>query len=682
MQDRITDTMIEVQEDVAMVSPTGGDPFRKRAYFLKPIVASSIDEPSPELSQCFTSLPSGFEPKKLVLEIRGWRLDHKGLKTWVEHLALTHQGTWKRAGIYDALFNSMCEIRKKNDLVRGLGEKWCCDTNTFIFDWGEATISLEDVMVLGGFSVLGDSVFNPLESRELREVENRLEEVRRGFQNNGGQGWGVAYTDLWMKEFMNSGSDLEHEAFLVFWLSRYVFHDARNSVNKAVFSIAIRLARGIPIALAPAVLANIYRDLGMLKRSIAASNELKVTIKSTFHLVQVWAWERFLELRPRPNGIRNAEPRLARWDKVLGLNVGNLRSVLDSAGEGFLWRPYAIAIENWKLPKYFVEKEKWVVVGPSLNDDELLSFSICLRVNELVGFGTKQQYLPHRVAMQFGYDQDIPGFVAPLIHNTNMTWKQYLKELEYVILYIPSRLSEADASTRYLKWWKESMAGLKHRSMSPQKKAREAVNEIYDVSIPCIRSPKKAEVLVQVSSGRNVYEGNDSLVPPGFPPKRYRLEVGDPMDDDDLTISEALKIRKKHKTVETRKGSDCEKLSADHDQILASSIADEYSVNTMTSEIFENDLGKVVTWGGKGKRKLRKVSIIIGNECPSSTSPVEEQECASLSSSFERPEYACSRSVFEKPEYACSSSFAKRVSQLKSKVTMLEKIVEVLKSRT
>lgn len=32
------------------------------------------------------------------------------------------------------------------------------------------------------------------------------------------------------------------------------------------------------------------------------------------------------------------------------------------------------------------------------------------------------------------------------------------------------------------------------------------------------------------------------------------------MDNDDLTILESLKIRKKHKTIETRKGSDSEKL--------------------------------------------------------------------------------------------------------------------------
>lgn len=365
-----------------------------------------------------------------------------------------------------------------------------------------------------------------------------------------------------------------------------------------------------------------------------------------------------------------------------------MRSVLDSAGEGFMWRPYAIAIENWKLPGYFLEEEKWVRVGHGLNEDELLSFAICLRVNQLVGFGTNntiEQYLPHRVAMQFGFDQDIPCFIAPLNCNSNITWKQYLKELENARLYIPSRLSEADTSTRYFKWWKESVAGIEHKSMPPKKKARKVVDEINDATIPCICSPKNPKELVQISAGRKVYEGNDSLVPPGFPPKWHRLEAGDPMDEDDLTLSEALRIRKKHKTVETRKGSESEKLSV-QDQISASLIADESSVNTTKSERLEKEvaLSKVLTWGGKGKRKPKKVTSrkarnpnnndmasIIGNECPSS------------SSLFEKQEYASSGCLFEKLECASSSSsFEKRVSELKSRVNRLEKVVEVLKAKT
>ncbi|KAK9938448.1 hypothetical protein M0R45_015184 [Rubus argutus] len=83
------------------------------------------------------------------------------------------------------------------------------------------------------------------------------------------------------------------------------------------------------------------------------SNELKTSdgvlnlhLKSPFQLVQVWAWVRFLELRPVPNVINYGEPRSARWTQINSLEVENLRRVLDSAGDAFLWRPYAMAVDN------------------------------------------------------------------------------------------------------------------------------------------------------------------------------------------------------------------------------------------------------------------------------------------------------------------------------------------------
>ncbi|KAI9185494.1 hypothetical protein LWI28_007896 [Acer negundo] len=138
---------------------------------------------------------------------------------------------------------------------------------------------------------------------------------------------------------MDSGSEIEHEAFLAFWLSRFVL-PASSIIVKAIFPIAIHLARGTRIALAPAVLAHIYRDLSLLKEKIVAlaqldhfeieqdSNAVAITLHSPLQLVQIW--ERFLELRPKPKLIQLGEPRFAQWHKTM-LRVENVRTVLDSA---------------------------------------------------------------------------------------------------------------------------------------------------------------------------------------------------------------------------------------------------------------------------------------------------------------------------------------------------------------
>lgn len=648
------DIMFEEKEEL-MVSPTGGDPFPKKAYYLKPVVSSSIDKPATKFpTESFSSLPSHFEPKEWPLEvdIPGWRA--KGQKddwnAWVDQLAPVHQSTWKAAGIYEAIINSTYEIRRKNELVYGFAEKWCSETNTFIFPWGEATITLEDIMVLGGYSVLGDFVLSPLESTELKEIEDKLNEERTEFNK------GVSKkpsTSLWLKKFMNSGSLLEHEAFLSFWLSRYVFPDAHSTIQKHVFPIAIHLARGTRIALAPAVLASIYKDLSLLKRAMVDSSKLKtgcdaikLSIKSPFQFVQIWAWERFVELSPNPSIINFGQPRLARWDKVSGVEVENMR-VLDSAGDGFKWRPYALTIENLQLPKYYPVEEIYVSDCWGL-DDELHSFFRCLRVSELAGFGTIEQYLPHRVAMQFGFDQDIPCLVARSNQSSDVAWDHYMKDIQNARLYVPSRLSKADISTRYLKWWKESVSGLKNFTIPKLKKSKcirgssswakpapldpgsapkkvvegsKKRKKINDFTL-CSVSVPDSEKLGLVSKRKK--EDNDSLVLPRFPPKCCMPEAGASVDKDGLMLAEIRKHCKKQRKV--------------NPQSLASSIG-EGSVGTMKSErLVTEDLSNEVLSGGcKAEKNLKtvmrsnarssdnKMASIVYNECVSSSSLIEKQ---------------------------------------------------------
>ncbi|XP_024159991.1 uncharacterized protein LOC112167236 [Rosa chinensis] len=368
--DRPPDTMVEEKEEL-MVSPTGGDPFHKIAHFLKPIVPSSVFKFP---NESFSSLPSHFGPRECPLEVEfpGWRIQlQEDWTAWVDRLASLHQSTWKKAGIYEAIFNSTYQIRRNTELIYGLAEKWCSETNSFIFAWGEATITLEDLMVMGGYSVLGESIFNLLENRELKEIEEKLNEVRTEINRGASR---RPSASLWLKKFKNNGSELEHEAFLVMWLCR------------------------------------------------------------------------------------------------------------------------------------------------------------CLRASELSGFGTIEQYLPHRVAMQFGFDQDIPCVVARSNQSSDRAWNHYIKKFGNASLYVPSRFLKAYISTRYLKWWKESMLGLK-KTITPKLKKSKCIGgsqmrakpapvhpgsapkkavegskkrkKNHDFILPSVSNPKYSEKLELLSKGRN-----------------------------------------------------------------------------------------------------------------------------------------------------------------------------------
>ncbi|XVF77518.1 hypothetical protein PTKIN_Ptkin14bG0051000 [Pterospermum kingtungense] len=368
--------------------------------------------------------------------------------------------------------NSMYKIERNNDLVFGVAEKWCHETQSFVFSWGEATITLEDVMILGGYSVSGSPVFTPVETEEMRDTWKKLEDARKEFIQGSGK---KVHHCPWMRKFMNSDSQIEPEAFLALWLSRFVLPTCFDVVVKSVFPIAIHLARGTRIALAPAVLANIYRDLSWLKQNIVASTqlesncndqniELAITISSPLTLVQVWIWERFLDFRPKPNLIESGEPRLALWHG-LKCKVQNVRSVLDSAKERFDWRPYVRKITNCDGPKFCGDKAMWISINSSL-DDELLSFARCLRASELVGLDCMEQYLPHRVALQFGLDQDIPCCVSRSNDSPEIAWSNYNKSACGEKLYIPSRIFEGHVTNRYSDWWKLTMMSLQLRGRS------------------------------------------------------------------------------------------------------------------------------------------------------------------------------------------------------------------------
>ncbi|XP_047266872.1 uncharacterized protein LOC124897696 [Capsicum annuum] len=146
---------------------------------------------------------------------------------------------WKAAGIYDSIMGSVYKVYIDKVLIFGLVERWCCETNTFMFPWGEATVTLEDMMILGGFDVLGGPV-------------------------------------LWLNILMDSGRDTELETFLSLWLSRFVFPgNEYGKIGRHVFPIAVNFTRGTRLALDPAVLASIYKDLSLLKQTMimASSNE-------------------------------------------------------------------------------------------------------------------------------------------------------------------------------------------------------------------------------------------------------------------------------------------------------------------------------------------------------------------------------------------------------------------------
>ncbi|XP_010276135.1 PREDICTED: uncharacterized protein LOC104610961 [Nelumbo nucifera] len=478
-----SDTIVDEREET-MVSLTGGQPTLRMARFLKPSTGypgEAVQVPSVPL--LFDTAASGLPKWPIKIAFKGWRWRNpQKWKEWIEGLHPHYGDVWKDVGIHEAIRSSACQIRRDGELILRLVEFWCPETNTFVFPWGEATITLEDVFVLGGFSILGESVTGSL-PEELAAIGEEMNKERRKFSKTKARK--ASHSD-WMNYFMGRGGESEHVAFLSLWLSKFVFPAPPfKTVSSDVFPISIRLAKGTPLALAPAVLASIYRDLRILKEQVltaAASTDsadeskdgVPFAVWAPLQLVQMWAWEHFPVLRPTPNPLNQGKPRAAQWQDLKSeVEPETVRSVIASLPENFLWRPYvANLVSNWKPPSFYKEQEGWFLDCPDLNT-ELRSFARCLKACELVGLKCIEQYLPHRVAMQFGIDQDLPGRFTRCNATWEDAWRTYDNPRRYARFYIPARLFESDVTMRYLEWWKQ-MKNPPPPERSPQREGNTA----------------------------------------------------------------------------------------------------------------------------------------------------------------------------------------------------------------
>ena len=459
--------------------------------------------------------------------------------SWVEKLLPSFESSWKKNSIFEPIVASTFEIPRCYDTLFALAEKWCPETSSFLLPWGEVTITLEDVMVLGGYSVLGDSVLCSCNTEEMCEIEKDLSEVRKVIMQTKAKKAGQQH---WMEFWMGKGGTLEHEAFLSLWLSRYVLpSNSVGTIQKSVFPIAIHLARGTKIALAPAVLARIYRDLRLLKEKMETfgvqgeGNLKRINLWAPLQLLQMWVWERFPKLSPMPNITFDGQPRSARWSKPKIPRKNDVSLVIDSAKESFKWRPYCASRDNCSvLAKFYSEDPKWVLASSTI-DSVLQSYARLIRASYLVGLDCIEPYLPHRVSMQFGFDQDIPGAFSQLKSSTpEISWNNYSRPVKDVKLYIPSRLCVSGVTMRYSEWWKNSNF--------PEEDAKPGIAIVSQCSLD--RSERMRVKL----------ENNEAHIPPGFEPigKRIALEgqegtqvcssqgldPEDDSDDDTLTLSQ------------------------------------------------------------------------------------------------------------------------------------------------
>lgn len=460
----VEESTVPVVSDVA---DAAAKPYVRPALFLRPRAGDGAPAPAPPGD------PGPVLPRGIEAEFMGWAGVPRLWPEWVAKLRRRHEPLWREVGILGGILASTCRVRHHHHerVLLQLAAFWYGATSTFVFPWGEVTLTLEDVATLAGLPLLGDPVRAPV-SDSLEKDVAAIEAVRavmnRSKKKKSSYGaWVKRFVERTPEEEMpppatgDGGRDgeahqlVEHGAFLSMWLSLFVLPGPPfDVVRREIIPLAARLARGESVALAPAALATIYHDLSALKRHITSGDKNgPFVISAPIHILQLWVWEHFTQLRPETVGSSTPDdhdmPRAARWREAgKRLSSKDLHAVLMSP-KGFEWRPY-------KNSRFFGLHPgtggSWVRGQDIATSEALLSFARCLHPCELVGMNCIEQYNPHRVARQLGFDQDIPGTVPRASSGWEKAWETYNIEAKSSAFIFPNH--KPGVTVQYAKWWK------------------------------------------------------------------------------------------------------------------------------------------------------------------------------------------------------------------------------------
>ncbi|RLM70104.1 hypothetical protein C2845_PM17G07720 [Panicum miliaceum] len=453
--------MADVQEALVGVNPSttilsGHNESKvssRAGYFLVPCNVTSPDPPS---AAAVIPIPVTQADPQVNFD-KSWSGSPMLWRRWVEKLRPRHEAAWQEIGILDGLVTSTWRFKRDETVLLEIAKFLSPRTNTFIFPWGEATVTLEDLAVLGGLPALGSCVRDEDDTPTPPKVQEDVNELNSVRWSLNGSKYKKPTFSGWVKHFLEDMATddkrerIEHAAFLAMWLSMFVLTEAPfDVVQPNVFDIAVRMVHGEGMALAPAALASLYRDLSSLKSHISSRNQETFVVGTPLNVLQLWIWQRFLALRSK-RAVSFQEdcnlPRAARW--------GNVQTRLDSSsvrGEHesptrFEWMPYRRSTNIGPLGS-------WVSGDDIARSKELQSFARYIHACNLIGMYCTEKYHPHRVARQFGYDQDVPGTLPRIGSSWEESWRRYDLNPQSITIFVPDT-DEPGITTNYMKWWKK-----------------------------------------------------------------------------------------------------------------------------------------------------------------------------------------------------------------------------------
>ncbi|XP_043805078.1 serine/threonine-protein phosphatase 7 long form homolog [Manihot esculenta] len=262
---------------------------------------------------------------------------------------------------------------------------------------GECTITLQDIGVISGLPIDGDAVVGNSIINWMMYCQDTL-----GLVPPANIMRGSSLPLSWLVENFNELPDDADEEVVQRYARAYIlriiggslFTDRNPSrVNLMFLPLIANLHRASMYSWGSACLAWLYRELC---RAIDPSVS---QLGGALHILQIWAWERFISISPSIN-IRdphNDAPLGSRWSNARRITqvvthvLLEIRYKFDRMGDPeMVWEPYSDELLA-SLPLYCTQgRDIWRAVVP------------------LICFHVVEWHQPDRVLRQFGMQQSIP----------------------------------------------------------------------------------------------------------------------------------------------------------------------------------------------------------------------------------------------------------------------------------
>ncbi|XP_051152680.1 uncharacterized protein LOC127266458 isoform X3 [Andrographis paniculata] len=227
-----------------------------------------------------------FKPERLLDSIKTHLTDPKdAYRKWYARLLPHFENQWKAQGIDKAILLSTQPLYLHDKVLMAMAAFWHSQTGAFFLPSGPMGPTLMDVAVIAHLPITGeDPVLVSLGNQELPPNHQgwalaKLPERERGW---------TYFVNKYQGKEDTPVSELEHTAFLLFWLCRYIILSPSKLVLSTHIDLAIYLACGHFCSLGTLFLANLFEGLSRVSSRLTDIKKADTAASGPFWFLELW----------------------------------------------------------------------------------------------------------------------------------------------------------------------------------------------------------------------------------------------------------------------------------------------------------------------------------------------------------------------------------------------------------